>query len=287
MAWTVRPPSRYLSLSSYRRELYYHIGRNVDLNTVSSTLRVGHQSTVSADWRAGEVWNCARWEVTSKSAQLSAVNLPSANWAPADVSLADQISTDSNTLGHDAGVAATDASTLRGWCLDRDTRTSAASALSPCVYPNGQGASGQWWCKEDSATRAWADTEDNVSVAQQRAEIFSGILNGYILPVLFGLAGSLVFVIRTISDQIKNNTFSSVSPLRHLLRVWLGPLMGLVVSLFSSVIQLQNIGPFALAFLAGYAVEGLFSLFDNLVKAMTGSSNSGDRTAGNATPQKQ
>ena len=102
-------------------------------------------------------------------------------------------------------------------------------------------------------------TEENVN-------LISGIFLSFILPILLGAIGAIAYVVRTISDQIVNTTFSNTSPIRHIMRVTLGALMGVVIGLFSQLSNQLSLPPLALAFLAGYGVEAVFSMFDGLVQ---------------------
>jgi hypothetical protein len=105
----------------------------------------------------------------------------------------------------------------------------------------------------------------NVYKIQQEAGLLTGIVGSFVLPILFGAAGAIAYVIRTISDQIKSTTFSRQSPIRHLMRVVLGGFAGIVVGLFTGLTGQFNLSPLAIAFLAGYGVEGLFSMFDSII----------------------
>jgi hypothetical protein len=157
---------------------------------------------------------------------------------------------------------------LRGWTglLSRAKPTS-----PPPCDTNPVASSGTWSDAAVKATAAWAKSSVVLAAAQARAQIIAGVLNGFVLPVLFGWAGAVVFVVRAISEQIKTTTFTSVSPLRHRIRVSLGPLMGLIIGLFVSVLQLPTgFSLLALAFLAGYAVEALLSLLDRFIANVTG-----------------
>lgn len=49
------------------------------------------------------------------------------------------------------------------------------------------------------------------------------------------------------------------------MRVMLGGLMGVVIGLFNELSSQVSLSPLAIAFLAGYGVEGFFSLFDDLI----------------------
>ncbi len=104
---------------------------------------------------------------------------------------------------------------------------------------------------------------------QQDADLVVGVVGTYLLPVLFGTMGATAYVVRAISEEIRNTTFSTTSPVRHFIRVALGGLMGAVIGLFSSSTNQLTLPPLALAFLAGYGVEGVFGLFDGLIARLT------------------
>jgi hypothetical protein len=108
--------------------------------------------------------------------------------------------------------------------------------------------------------------QTNVIRVEEEANLIIGIFVSFILPVFFGAIGAVAFVIRAISDQIWTSTFSLNSPIRHMMRVGLGALAGLVVGLFNGLSTQLSLPPLALAFLAGYGVEAVFSMFDELVR---------------------
>jgi hypothetical protein len=100
---------------------------------------------------------------------------------------------------------------------------------------------------------------------EEKANLIVGIFGAYILPVSFGMIGAVAYVIRSISDQIKNSTFATNSPVRHFMRAGLGAMAGLVVGLFSDLSSTLSLSPLAVAFLAGYGVEAVFSMFDGII----------------------
>jgi uncharacterized membrane protein len=106
------------------------------------------------------------------------------------------------------------------------------------------------------------------SNVQQAANLVIGIFGSYILPVLFGLVGAIAYAVRNISDQIRSTTFSDSSPIRHFMRITLGALMGAVIGLFSGSTSPLTLPPLALSFLAGYGVEGVFNMFDELIQRL-------------------
>jgi hypothetical protein len=124
---------------------------------------------------------------------------------------------------------------------------------------------GQWYDYYNSAADAVSKTQLQVVEIQEKANLIVGVLGAYILPILFGAIGAVAYIIRTISEQIRASTFSTSSPTRHVMRAALGAMAGLVVGLFSDLSTKFSLSPLALAFLAGYGVEALFSMFDGFI----------------------
>jgi hypothetical protein len=108
-------------------------------------------------------------------------------------------------------------------------------------------------------------TLQEVDARNDRAETILTMLKSYFLPTLFGLLGACTYVVRLISEQIRDSTFTKSSPLRHLLRVALGSLAGVVVIL-GSLLATAGLSSSALSFIAGYAVEPLFSAIDGIAE---------------------
>jgi hypothetical protein len=98
------------------------------------------------------------------------------------------------------------------------------------------------------------------------------VLSQYLLPLLYGLIGSLAYILRTLSSEIQNVTFTRGSEIRYALRWPLGMLGGVTVGLFFDPAHFSGfaaITPLGLAFLAGYGVELLFTGLDRFVRAFT------------------
>jgi hypothetical protein len=97
------------------------------------------------------------------------------------------------------------------------------------------------------------------------------ILQTYVLPLLYGWVGSMAFVVRSLIAAIKNRTFRVELNTEYRLRVYLGLLAGLMIGWFlkpkagSAQFGVADLTPAAIAFLAGYSVEILFSTMDRLV----------------------
>jgi hypothetical protein len=123
---------------------------------------------------------------------------------------------------------------------------------------------------------------DRLEEALSSSKVTLVMIGQYILPLLYGLLGSLAYILRTLSSEICNVTFTRGSEIRYSLRWPLGMLAGVTVSLvldpehFSG---LTAITPFGLAFLAGYGVELLFTALDRMVSAFTGEGAGRAKTA--------
>jgi hypothetical protein len=102
----------------------------------------------------------------------------------------------------------------------------------------------------------------HVSDQQQRVFLFNGIYTA-LVPMLLGAVGACTFVLRRISDQIRDTTFSTTSPVRHSVRVLIGALAGVAVGL-GGIVTNFGLSAAALAFVSGYAVEPVFATMDNI-----------------------
>ena len=98
-----------------------------------------------------------------------------------------------------------------------------------------------------------------------QTQVSISVITSTVLPIVLGLMGACAYVIRLISDQIKDTTFSKTSPIRHLVRVALGGLAGVVIG-FGGVVTDFGMSSTALAFIAGYAIEPVFSMLDSIAE---------------------
>jgi hypothetical protein len=86
-----------------------------------------------------------------------------------------------------------------------------------------------------------------------------------LVPLLMGTIGAGTYVLRLTSEQIRDTSFSTTSPIRHIVRISLGALAGLTVGL-GGIIASATLPAAALAFIAGYAVEPVFSTLDGIAE---------------------
>ena len=111
--------------------------------------------------------------------------------------------------------------------------------------------------------------------AQLAAQFVLAILQSYLLPLFYGILGAGTFVLRSLSKEIEEETFSEDKGTQHLLRVSLGALAGILVGWFSFLIPSEtttfvgSISPLAIAFLVGYNIEVFFSLMDRALFSIT------------------
>jgi hypothetical protein len=101
----------------------------------------------------------------------------------------------------------------------------------------------------------------------------------WVLPLLYGALGAMVFVVRTLSMQARDRLFRREALVSLVLRVFLGMISGLAIGWFwnqsatgpttAGALTATTLSPFALAFVAGYGVELFFALLDKIVSTFT------------------
>lgn len=104
---------------------------------------------------------------------------------------------------------------------------------------------------------------------------------GYLLPLLYGLLGAFIFVLRTLLREVKSLTYSFDSEIRYRLRLTLGALGGMIVGWFlkpENAEGLASLSPMALSFLMGYNVDVLFSIMDRAIDNIRAWTESGNNT---------
>ena len=97
----------------------------------------------------------------------------------------------------------------------------------------------------------------------------------YVLPVLFGLVGTIASFLRDISNRITANILSPRDETLAIIRIILGAIAGLAVGLFftpaSSAAQISSgagvltLSASGIAFLAGYGADGFFRMIDGMI----------------------
>ncbi len=145
---------------------------------------------------------------------------------------------------------------------------------------------GKWGCVSeivayrDPQTLACQESESGTEATQPLASFVLIALQGYVLPLLYGLLGACTYVLRMLSDEIRNLTYTLKSHIRYKVRLVLGTLSGLAITWFfqPSAEVFKSLSPLAIAFLAGYSVEILFAAMDRFVGAFSTKSPSQGKT---------
>lgn len=92
------------------------------------------------------------------------------------------------------------------------------------------------------------------------------ILQNYILPLMYGLLGAFIFVLRSLLQQVRTLTYTASREVGYRLRLTLGCLAGMITGwLLKPEMGDMALSPMALAFIAGYSIEVLFTLLDRLI----------------------
>lgn len=130
-----------------------------------------------------------------------------------------------------------------------------------------------------SSTSKDEDSYMNLIISRTSANYALHTIQFYLLPILYGLLGAITYVLRTLSNQIKNLSYTSTSNIGYRLRMILGALAGLAIVWFikppeqpAEFKAFTTLSPFAISFLAGYGVELFFSAMDRIISAFTSTS---------------
>lgn len=96
------------------------------------------------------------------------------------------------------------------------------------------------------------------------------ILQVFVLPFLYGFLGTCVYILRSLANDIRRNSFSS--DMGYRLRMSLGALAGVAAAWVltpEDSARMATLSPFSIAFIAGYGVEILFSAMDRLINSLS------------------
>jgi hypothetical protein len=126
---------------------------------------------------------------------------------------------------------------------------------------------------------------------EQLAASVLSIFTNYIIPMMFGLLGTLAGLVRSVWQKVRDSTLRPEDARRTVASVPLGLVAGLSVGLIitpsgsaaqgvSNVAGSITLSATALAFLAGYGAEAFFTMIDELLKRVfsLGNASSGSKT---------
>lgn len=107
-----------------------------------------------------------------------------------------------------------------------------------------------------------------ISMLQGIVEIYGTL----ILPVLYGLLGTIVFEMRKMLNPLRPNT----ATIRIVVRTFMGGLTGLIIAFLFKPLhadygqgQFAGASVFLVAFLMGFSIDVFFTMLDGLVSALT------------------
>jgi hypothetical protein len=155
-------------------------------------------------------------------------------------------------------------------------RQNAVEALTPWVKLTKFLDFDDWkWLRSAHSKPKKVDDIILQQILQQDTEITEAknrmdLLQQFILPLLYGWIGALAYILRSLSEQIRLWTYRKENSVLCDLRMLLGMVAGLAIGWFfkPSGTEVNGVGlvsPFALAFLAGYSVDLLFTVMDRVV----------------------
>jgi len=91
----------------------------------------------------------------------------------------------------------------------------------------------------------------------------------YLLPLLYGISGANVYILRQLISKLDDWTLTPISNTKYRLRRSLGALLGATIGLLydqgSGALSSAGFSIAAVAFLGGYSAEFIFSLLDSLI----------------------
>ncbi|WP_047042638.1 hypothetical protein [Vibrio mexicanus] len=92
------------------------------------------------------------------------------------------------------------------------------------------------------------------------------MLQNYVLPLMYGLLGAFIFVLRSLLYQVRTLTYTASREVGYRLRLTLGCLAGMITGwLMKPDFGEMALSPMAIAFLSGYSIEVLFTLLDRMI----------------------
>lgn len=112
-----------------------------------------------------------------------------------------------------------------------------------------------------------AELNTRLTPIRRNSEALAFLLNQGVLPLLYGMLGAAVFLSRrymaTSSELWASNPLADA-----LMRIGLGGMAGLIVGWFQTPdVSKLTTTPFALAFVAGFSIDIVFSLLERIVAA--------------------
>jgi hypothetical protein len=139
----------------------------------------------------------------------------------------------------------------------REGKGNLCAAVAPDAFKIGDGV-------EACRRILW----NSINRSHHVAESILGSISQYILPVCYGFLGAMAAALRMLSRNTRAHLLSNIDRARLVQGAILGILSGGVIGLFSSYLgkpdATTSLGMSAVAFLAGYNVDGVCRFLDEL-----------------------
>ncbi|MEO7496964.1 MAG: hypothetical protein ABIT83_03950 [Massilia sp.] len=98
-------------------------------------------------------------------------------------------------------------------------------------------------------------------------------VGAYLIPMLMGVLGALTFILRSLSQSLREHTYMPVSVSVYIVRICLGAIAGVFGGLLATAgdptFKTLNLPPLFVPFVFGYGIEILFALLDRVVRTFT------------------
>lgn len=98
-------------------------------------------------------------------------------------------------------------------------------------------------------------------------------VGAYLIPMFMGMLGSLTFILRSLSQTLRDHTYVPISASVFVVRVCLGAIAGVFGGLLASAgdpaFKSLSLPPLFVPFVFGYGIEILFALLDRVVRTFT------------------
>ncbi len=152
------------------------------------------------------------------------------------------------------------------------TAPAAPDAACPVASPTpAQNQAEKTAFADPPVRRAFVAKQENI----QSITLILSAYASYVLPVMFGIVGTIASFLRDIGGRITDSTLAPRDETLAIIRLVLGAIAGLAVGLFfspasvatqiSSGAGVLTLSASAMAFLAGYGADGFFKMIDGII----------------------
>ncbi len=128
--------------------------------------------------------------------------------------------------------------------------------------------------------------DDHVQSVRVILEHYGVLANSYMLPILFGMLGALVFAMREMVTTPQNMGQLPIV-IGYILRIFLGAIFGLIIG-YINVGSTPAAGlaasPLLLSLVAGFATDAVISLLDRIALAISYDRSRMEKRKGNEKP---